>query len=59
MEFAEHRMFMDLLEPADEFFVVEKSLGRYLHVPDYGKEELLDVFGSETGEYLAVDAARE
>jgi len=44
MEFAEHRMYLQLLEPADEFFVVEKSLGAHLHLPDHDKSELLDAF---------------
>jgi len=29
MEFAEQRMYLDLFEPAYEFFVVEKSLATY------------------------------
>lgn len=43
MEFAEHRMYLHLFEPTDEFFVVEKSLGAHLHLPDHDKVELLDV----------------
>jgi len=43
MELAEHRMYLDLFEPVDEFFLVEKSLGKYLGLPDFGKAELLDV----------------
>ena len=37
-------MYLQLLEPADEFFVVEKSLGAHLHLPDHDKSELLDAF---------------
>jgi hypothetical protein len=43
MEFAEHRMYLDLFEPADEFFVVEKSLGTYLQLPGHNKANLLEV----------------
>lgn len=43
MEFAEHRMYMHLFELADEFFVIEKSLGTHLHLPNHDKAEMLDV----------------
>jgi hypothetical protein len=43
MEYAEHRMYLDLFETADEFFVVEKSLGTYLQLPDHNKANLLEV----------------
>lgn len=43
MEFAEQRMYLNLFEPADEFFVIEKSLGTHLHLPDHDKEKLLEV----------------
>ena len=43
MEYAEHRMYLDLFEPADEFFVVEKSLGTNLQLTDHDKAGLLDV----------------
>lgn len=43
MEHAEHRMYLDLFEPADEFFVVEKSLGTNLQLTDHDKAGLLDV----------------
>jgi hypothetical protein len=43
IEFAEQRVYLDLFEPADEFFVVEKSLATYLHIPNHDRAELLDV----------------
>ncbi len=42
MEFAEHAFYSELFEPTDEFFVVEKSLGRYLNIPDHDKSKLLE-----------------
>lgn len=43
LEYAEHALHTYLFEPTDEFFVIEKSLGRYLCIPDHDKAELLDV----------------
>jgi len=43
MEFAETRMFQDLFEPADEFFVVEKTLATHLRVTASDKLELLNI----------------
>ncbi|MEW8203285.1 MAG: hypothetical protein AB2697_08620 [Candidatus Thiodiazotropha endolucinida] len=43
MEFAEHTLNSDLFEPTDKFFVVEKSLGKYLNIPDHDKSKLLEV----------------
>jgi hypothetical protein len=40
-EYAEHRMSTDLYEPADGFLVIEKSLCRYMRLPDLDKEALL------------------
>lgn len=42
MEFAEHTLNTDVFEPKDEFFVVEKSLVRYLNIPDFDKSNFLE-----------------
>lgn len=43
LEYAEHRLYLDLFEPSDGFFVIEKTLRSYLQVPNHGKAELLEV----------------
>ncbi len=50
LEFAEHRMFLNLFEPVDEFFAIEKSLGTYLQLPDHNKEELLEVLAENAAQ---------